>query len=133
MIITLIFAVAFIVGIVCFIIWNKVCWDNGWILGIALGLIFIGAIGFLTSVFTIIDVNVNKDINYQNTLYEREIIEYRIDHMDENIVGSEMLYNDIVGFNNELRNIKKWANNPWTNWFWNEDIATIDYIELNRN
>jgi hypothetical protein len=53
--------------------------------------------------------------------------------MEENITGNEMLYNDIVAFNNELRNVKKWANNPWTNWFNNQDIASIDYIELNNH
>jgi hypothetical protein len=58
------------------------------------------------------------------------MLEYRIEHMEENITGNEMLYNDIVEFNNTLRNEKKWALNPWTNWFNNQDIASIDYIEL---
>jgi hypothetical protein len=58
------------------------------------------------------------------------MLEYRIEHIEENITGNEMLYNDIVEFNNELRSTKKWANNPWTNWFYNQDIATIDYIEI---
>lgn len=70
------------------------------------------------------------DLDYQNTLHEREVIEYRLDHMEENIVGNEMLYNDIVEFNNMLRSQKKWANNPWTSWFNNEKIAALDYIEL---
>jgi hypothetical protein len=50
--------------------------------------------------------------------------------MEENITGNEMLYNDIVEFNNKLRAEKKWAFNPWTDWFNNKDIASIDYIEL---
>lgn len=70
------------------------------------------------------------DLDYQNALHEREVIEYRLDHMKENITGNEMLYNDIVEFNNMLRSQKKWANNPWTNWFNNEKIAELDYIEL---
>ena len=74
--------------------------------------------------------NPNRDIKYQNAVYEKEMLEYRIEHMEENITGNEMLYNDIVEFNNGLRSIKKWANNPFTNWFYNQDIATIDYVEL---
>ena len=90
-------------------------------------------IGLVMSVISIVGISVvqlNREIDYQNKLYERDILEYRIENMEEDIVGNEMLYNDIVEFNNELRSVKKWANNPWTNWFNNADIATIDYIEL---
>lgn len=91
----------------------------------------VGIFAVLFSCLGVINNQVGKDIRYQNALYEKEVLEYRIDSMEENIVGNEMLYNDIVEFNNELRSVKKWANNPWTNWFFNEKIATIDYIELN--
>lgn len=76
---------------------------------------------------------VNKDVEYQNKLHEKEMLEYRIANMKEDIVGNEMLYNDIVAFNNDLRTIKKWANNPFTNWFYVQEIATIDYVELDGN
>lgn len=78
----------------------------------------------------ILHVKINEDIDYQSALYEKEVIEYRIDNMSDNIVGNEMLYNDVVEFNNELRRIKKWANNPWVSWFYNQKIASIDYIEI---
>lgn len=78
----------------------------------------------------IVNTQVCGDINYQNKLHEREMLEYRIEHIEENITGNEMLYNDIAEFNNDLRSTKKWANSPWTNWFYNQDIATIDYIEI---
>lgn len=78
----------------------------------------------------IIDAQVCGDINYQNKLYEKEVLEYRIEHIEKNTTGNELLYNDITEFNNELRSTKKWANNPWTNWFYNQDIAAIDYIEI---
>lgn len=79
---------------------------------------------------SILRVKINEDIDYQSALYEKKVIEYRIDHMLDNIVGNEMLYNDVVEFNNELRRIKKWANNPWVSWFYNQKIASIDYIEI---
>lgn len=76
---------------------------------------------------------ISYDLDYQNFLHEKEVLEYRIEHMEDNITGNEMLYNDIVEFNNELRSEKKWANNPWTNWFNNQDIASMDYIELDTH
>lgn len=91
-----------------------------------------GVVTLIVCSIFILLVQVNKDIDYQDALYTKEMLEYRIENMDEDIVGNEMLYNDIVAFNNSLRSTKKWANNPWTNWFNNEDIATIDYIEIEK-
>ena len=96
-------------------------------------LIIFGIISSLVAVAFIIENAITCEVNYQNALHEKEMLEYRIEHMEENITGNEMLYNDIVEFNNNLRNTKKWANNPWTNWFNNQDIATIDYVEIDAN
>jgi hypothetical protein len=95
--------------------------------------LFIGSIIATAAVVIIIINAAVYDVEYQNMLHTREMLEYRIEHMEENITGNEMLYNDIVEFNNVLRAEKKWANNPWTNWFNNQDIASIDYIELSGN
>jgi hypothetical protein len=133
MIITLSAFAVFIAGIVGCAIYDRMIRKSDWLWITSILLALVGFIISMFLVFAIIAVNANKDIDYQNMLYEREMIEYRIDHMNENIVGNEMLYDDIVEFNNELRSIKKFANSPWTNWFNNEDIATIDYIELNSN
>lgn len=95
--------------------------------------VMIIAIGIVGNFFTIpflISNYVNYDLKYQNKLHEKEVLEYRIEHMSDNLTGNEMLYNDIVEFNNELRYTKKFANSPWTNWFNNQDIAAMDYIEL---
>jgi c-di-AMP phosphodiesterase-like protein len=122
MIITLIFVALLIIAIICSNIkWAEFIAIISFIFSIV-GIIFIS--GF------IIAININRDIDYQNKLYEREMLEYRIEKMEENITGNEMLYNDIVAFNNGLRETKRWANSPWTNWFFNKDIATIDYIEI---
>ena len=97
---------------------------------------FVGAIigGFATfiCIICILCVQTNKEVDYQNALYEKEVLEYRIENMESDITGNEMLYNDIVKFNNGLRSAKKWANNSWTNWFNNKDIATIDYVEYSK-
>lgn len=132
MIITLICFSLIIIGIILLVISKKVnngyTEDNlkliGWIL-VIIGIIFsfVAVIGIAKNV-------VNYDLEYQNVLHEKEMLEYRIEHMEENVIGNEMLYNDIIEFNNELRSIKKWANNLWTNWFNNQNIASIDYINL---
>lgn len=90
-------------------------------------------LGIVASIFVgafIIATQTNKDLEYQNILHTREMLEYRIEHMSENITGNEMLYNDIVEFNNKLRATKKWANSLWTNWFTNQDVAAIDYVVI---
>lgn len=69
------------------------------------------------------------DINYQDALAERQMLEYRIEHC-ENLVGNELLYADIVYFNEELRHTKRFINSPWTNWFYNKKIAEMDYIDI---
>ena len=135
MIITLIVFAIVVIGIIFVIIgkktsdWIRENWISfvGWVLTIT---------GIVVSLFiaaSIISKTNTCELNYQNVMYEKEMLEYRIEHIEENITGNEMLYNDIVEFNNELRNTKKWANSPWTNWFNNQDIASIDYIELNND
>ena len=135
MIITLINFAVIVVGIIFVVIskkthnWNTEEWTNfvGWFL-VVLGIVFnLFTVGFIIGNAT------TCELNYQNVMHEKEMLEYRIEHREENITGNEMLYNDIVEFNNELRNVKKYANSPWTNWFNNQYIASIDYIELDDN
>ena len=124
MIITIICAIVLIVGI---ILYNILDVDDHWL---HIVLTAFGATGIFICIIIIITVQIHAEEDYQNKLHEREVIEYRIKHTQDNIVGNEMLYNDIVEFNNSLRSDKKWANNPWTSWFNNAKIASIDYIEL---
>lgn len=133
MIITLITIGIIIGAVVCWVVSYRVYFAPDWIIPLGALLTVSGVLSSLIVGTLIIGVQINRDVEYQNTIYEREVLEYRIEEADENIVGNELLYSDIVEFNNDLRRIKKWANNPWTNWFFNEDIATIDYVEINGN
>lgn len=90
-----------------------------------IGLIFSLILGTVAIV-----VQSRENLDYENAMYQKEVIEYRIEHKDENITGNERLYDDIVSFNNNLRSTKKWANNIWTSWLFNDKIADIDYIEF---
>lgn len=136
MILTLMFIGFIIIGIVLVVISksNMASWEAEDTVNF-IGVLII-VMGIIASLFTCgfaIGNAVTCDLNYQNALHEKEMLEYRIEHMEENITGNEMLYNDIVEFNNGLRNVKKWANNPWTNWFNNQGVASIDYIELSMD
>lgn len=104
--------------------------NNDWLEFFGIVSLFIGIIATFVCIMIISIEQIGKDVNYQNTLYEKEVLEHRIENTNDNIVGNEMLYNDIVEFNNSLRSTKKWADNPFVNWFWNDDIAQIDYIEF---
>lgn len=98
------------------------------VFGIVLTMIFAVILG--VCIGCVIDTNVNRDLYYQNKLHEREMLEYRINQLENNNIGNELLYNNIVEFNNDLRSVKKWANNFWVNWFYVQEIAELDYVEV---
>lgn len=105
-------------------------WDRDWAFFVGIVLVMLMSLFVILGGLCVADTQITKEVTYQNKLHEKEMLEYRIDNMKENVVGNEMLYNDIVEFNNELRDVKKWANNPFTSWFYVKDVATIDYVVL---
>ena len=74
-----------------------------------------------------------QEIQYQKYSYERETLEYRLEQLDTNITGNELLYKEITSFNNDLRGKKYWGNNVWTNWLYNQKVIELDYIEIPKN
>ena len=93
--------------------------------------IAIGAFGTaLCGLFLLINLMV-VDMNYQNKLEEKAMLEYRIQKGEE-IAGNELLYSQVVKFNNDLRTTKILSKNPWVNCFNNWKIAEIDYIEIDK-
>lgn len=77
----------------------------------------------------IIGIQTNSQIEFEQSLYEKKTLEYRLEHINDNKVGNEMLYSEIIDFNNNLRYNKYWVNNYWTNWFNNSKVAKLGYIE----
>lgn len=129
MLLTILSGVVLIVGIILIVI-GRDDWDVNvkTILGILLTLIG-GVVLVILSVLAIIAA-ATKDKVYQDMLYQRKVLEYRLSHEEENTIGNELLYSDIVEFNNELRSDKTYSDNIWINWFFNDKVATIDYIEI---
>lgn len=90
-------------------------------------------IGWVVTVGSVCAILLNVSFmqhDYESKLYERDVLEYRIEHLSDNVVGNETLYNDVVEFNNHLRWVKRTAENPWTSWFSNYRVAELDYVEL---
>jgi hypothetical protein len=80
-----------------------------------------------------INNGIAQEIQYQKYSYERETLEYRLEQLDTNITGNELLYKEITSFNNDLRGKKYWGNNVWTNWLYNQKVIELDYIEIPKN
>lgn len=128
MIITLIFILMLILSIVLSVIYFK-DWVPVWFDDASF---FFGIIGSIGTVICVVGILVNVafvNIDYEDKLKEREMLEYRIENY-ENAVGNELLYADIVEFNEEVRHAKRYSDNPWTSWFSNWKIAEIDCIDV---
>ena len=120
-----------VIGIIIMVLENKSVIAEAWR---AVGTVVLFAGIVTTLVFGAFAVGVAAKVgigtDYQNMLFERETIVYRIDKEEEIIVGNELLYNNIVEFNNKVRSEKNGVDNWWVSWFFNKDIAKIEYIEL---
>ena len=131
MILTILSLVILLAGIVLLIILNKSYYlDEDIWLPISIVSIMLGAIGVITTLAAICAAQIPGETNYQAALYEKSVLEYRLENQDDNIVRNELLFNDIVEFNNTLRQTKRYANSPWVNWFYNQKIATINYVTI---
>lgn len=129
MIITIIFAILFIVFLIVAIATaNDYKYDDIHFIG-QIGSVLLG-IALIISVACIIANYTTMEMNYDNTLYEKQVLEYRLETKSENLTGNELLYSEIVEFNNDLRKVKRYANSSWTSWFYNPKIAAMDYIEI---
>jgi hypothetical protein len=117
-----------IIGIACVIIY-KVSYTDGFdIVGgvsIVIGVCFL----VVLSVFGIC-IQCLKTKEYDEYLYKRQVLEYRLEKQDENLTGNELLYSDIVEFNTTIYKAKRYSKNLWINWYVNDKLATIDYIEI---
>ena len=120
--------VAVVAGILMAVIYNN---SNSYseLIEIAAGvLIALGSVFTLCFGVAGLVVHLREETGYQNALYERSVLVYRMENGE--LSGNEMLYTQIMEFNNELRITKRWSENAWVGMMYNEKIATIDYIEI---
>lgn len=135
MIITIIFAVMVVLGIIVGRCRKRI---NDFDLETALefieiSLIVLGSGALLASLIIIIILHVTADktirqnkINYDGLCKRYEIIESEY----EDVSKSDVIA-DITAWNIEVYNTKYWTENPWTNWFNPKSIAdNLEYIQL---
>jgi hypothetical protein len=138
MLITISFISVLLLGIIGLIVYNLIYKyhdyaDPQWLSITSTICIALASICLVFAVGIIVSNTCEKDIYYQNKLYEKQVLEYRLEQIENgvNTTGNELVYSDIVKFNNSIREVKKWANNPWTSWFNNDLIAdNIDYVAI---
>lgn len=122
MILTISFVVLLVVSIV--VLWlNGEYWDSE--TAVFLGGFFgiISFLGILVTLIQILVVQIPKDVDYKRTQYERTQL---IEQYEQ---GNQYAYDSIIEFDKRLLSIKKWANNPFTSWFYNQRIANdVDFI-----
>ena len=134
MLIVIIFGVILILGIVLTILDDIFYYTSPFSLSLIYVVCYIFAgIGLSICTMVAIVTNVRLNVDYEKKLYEKQVLEYRIEHYQDDIVGNELLYKDIIEYNNQLRETKRFANSLWTNWFVNYKVAQIDYVEYERN
>ena len=122
--------VSIMIGVLLLLLYKHYHYRNDWFQIIGMTITIVGIISLIVCSICVFSISINSDLNYENMLAKKEMLEYRLEKQS-NIVGNELLYSEILEFNNDLRSIKKWANNPWTNWFNYQKIANnIDYINI---
>lgn len=72
-------------------------------------------------------VKCREDIDYRQTVYERDELQYRWDCSNHDAM---QLYDDIVRFNRELCSCKHYYDNLWIGIFFNDKVATIEYVDI---
>lgn len=105
-------------------------WDKCWLICTTITSIFVCGIVLLCCIVAHIDAYAFADKKYDDMIYQKEVIEYRLEHKTNNEPGNELLYRDIVEFNSILREHKTYGNNWWISAFYNPKIGTIEYIDI---
>ena len=125
--------VLIVICVVCAVKHNKSVWSSdGWIIG---SMVSGGFAAVLVICFILfgIDTICTDELVYEKMVEKKTAIEYRLEHLDDedNYMTNGGVYKDLVEYNNELRDLKYWANSFWVGWFSPDKAADeLDYIKL---
>lgn len=115
----------FVLLVICIVLiyLDNEYWDTEWVMAIGVILGFLSLITLITTITQILIVQIPRNLDYELTQYERTQL---IEQYEQ---GNQYAYDSIIEFDKQLLSIKKWANNPFTNWFYNQRIANeVDFI-----
>ena len=136
MIITLITIVAFVLGVIGYILSDRDIVPRKrkeFIILLSLCAVVMAGIAILIEIPGIICLHctANKDI-YEYSL-KRESIVKQVECIssDYEDVSKATVIANVYDWNKEVYNSKYWAKNPWTSWFWSQKfVDSLEYIEL---
>ena len=133
MIITLIFVMIFIIGIIiAHIIEKHNIWKD-WLTNCGLSSLVIGAIGTLICISYIIFGHccIDKQISLAQMQYESLQARVEAINSDYEDVSKSDVIQDVTEWNQDLYSKKYYASNPWTNWFVSQRyVNQFNYIDL---
>lgn len=127
MIITIIFAIMLVLGIII----DQKCSYELDVLGGILALFGSIILSILLCVIIITHATAYKTIQQNKIDYDGLCKRYEIVKSEYEDVSKSDVIADITAWNIEVYNTKYWTENPWTNWFNPKSIAdNLDYIPL---
>ena len=133
MILTLIFVVIFIIGIVVAYITDKHNIWKDWLTNCELGSLIIGAAGTCICLIIIFGSHfcISKEIALGQMKYESLQARVEVINSDYEDVSKSDVIQDVTEWNQDLYSKKYYASNPWTSWFVSKRYADqFDYIDL---
>jgi hypothetical protein len=121
-----------VIGVVCIVVYARAWGASFPWFGVGLACLIVGIVCTLTFGGIAVINEVYDEQYYQETMFEREAIVYRLEHIDteQNLNINGGVYDDVIEFNKNLLSHKTWTHNPWIGSQWPDKIAEIDYIEL---
>ena len=129
---TLLAIAILILGILGLIICKKYCYAFDALEIISGGCTIIGAVASIVIIILLIIVHADANATLHTNIEIRNSLVRRCELIDSDYedVSKSDLIEDIAQFNSDLYRYKYWQANPWTSWFYIEEIAnTLDYIE----
>ena len=96
-------------------------------------LIILSITGLIICIPTIVieQCNTEKKIHSKQIEYESLIKQCQIISSEYEDVSKANVIQNVYEWNKEVYDAKYWANNPWTNWFWNQRVVdSLKYIDF---
>ena len=130
-------AICLIVGIIlykCFI--DDILYSEGWLVGGIIG-ILLGAVILISCGICCLVENygAQAEKTYEDLAHTKAVIEYRLENSntDESLTINGGVYDDLIEYNNTIREYKMMTHNFWVGWFYSDKPATLEYIELPKS
>lgn len=138
MIIIIISGTLLILSIIGILIWHD--WIGWWGVRKVLGIVSIGvfvcsAVMMCISIGIIIKVHCASRNDIHNAAIERECIVKQIECItsDYEDASKVEVIRSISEWNKKVHTAYYWANNLWTNWFWDKNyVDSLQYIEMDN-